>query len=91
MEYLRLTLKLLRKHKLYVGLSKCDLYKDRIHYLGHIISNRGIFGDPERIEAMMSRPGSRKLIDVIYFMGLVGYYRNSTEGSSARKWILCIG
>ena len=46
-EHLRLTLKLLKKHKLYVGLRNYELYEDRIHYLGHIISDKGIFRDPE--------------------------------------------
>ena len=36
-ENLRLTLQLLREHKLYAKLSKCDFYRDRIQYLGHII------------------------------------------------------
>ena len=36
-EHLRLTLQFLREHQLYAKLSKCDFYKDRIHYLGHII------------------------------------------------------
>ena len=36
-EHLRLTLKLLRKHKLYARLINDDFYEDRIHYLGHII------------------------------------------------------
>ena len=36
-EHLRLTLQLLREHKLYAKLSMCDFYKDRIHYLGNII------------------------------------------------------
>ena len=39
--HLILTLKLLREHKLYAKLSKCDFYKDIIHYLGHIISEGG--------------------------------------------------
>ena len=30
-EHLRMTLKLLREHKLYAKLSKCDFYKERIH------------------------------------------------------------
>ena len=30
-EHLRLTLKLLREHKMYAKLSKCDFYRDRIH------------------------------------------------------------
>ena len=32
-ENLRLTLQLPREHRLYAKLSKCDFYKDRIHYL----------------------------------------------------------
>ena len=46
-EHLRLNLKLLRKHQLYTKLSNYDFYEDRIHYLGHIISDKGIFRDPE--------------------------------------------
>ena len=36
--HLRLTLQLLREHHLYAKMSKCDFYRDRIQYLGHIIS-----------------------------------------------------
>ena len=35
---LRLTLQLLREDQVYAKLSKCDFYRDRIQYLGHIIS-----------------------------------------------------
>ena len=51
-EHLRLTLKLLREHKLYAKLSKCDFYKDKIHYLGHIISDKGIFVEPEKMSPL---------------------------------------
>ena len=34
-ENLILTLQLLREHRLYAKLSKCEFYKDRIQYLGH--------------------------------------------------------
>ena len=40
-ENLILTLQLLREHQLYANLIKCDFYRDRIHYLGHIISEEG--------------------------------------------------
>ena len=53
-EHLRLTLKLLREHKSYAKLRKCDFYKDIIHYLGHIISVEGISLEPEKIEAIMN-------------------------------------
>ena len=45
-EHLRLTLQLLREHQLYANLSKCDFYRDRIQYLGHIISRRGYICGP---------------------------------------------
>ena len=55
-EHLRYTLQLFREHKFYAKLSKCDFYKYRIHYLGHIILDEVIFVDPEKIEAVMNWP-----------------------------------
>ena len=81
---------------MYAKLSKCDLYKDRIHYLGHIISDEGIYVDPENIEAIMNWPTPRNVTDVRYFMGLAGYYRRFVKGFSKvshpitylqRKWM----
>ena len=60
------------EHKLYANLSKCDFYKIRIHYLGHIISNEGISIDPEKSEAIMNWPTPRNVKNVRYFMGIVG-------------------
>ena len=51
--------KLLKEHKWYAKLNKCDFYQDRIHYLGNIISDEGISVDPEEIEAIMSCPTPR--------------------------------
>ena len=51
-EHSRLTLNFLKEHQLYAKLSKCDFYRDKIQYLGHIISEEGISVDPEKIEAI---------------------------------------
>ena len=69
-EHFRLRFKFLREHKLYEKLSKYDFYKDKIHYLGHIISKEGIYVDPEKIEAIMNWPTPRNVTNVRYFMGL---------------------
>ena len=84
-EHLRLTLQFLQEHQLYAKLSKCDFYRDRIQYLGHIISKVGISVDPENIESIMNCSTPRNVIDVRYFMGLVGYCRKFTEGYSTGK------
>ena len=57
---------------MYAKLSKCEFYRDMIHYLGHIISDEGIYVDPEKIEAIMNWPTPRNVTDVRYFMGLAG-------------------
>ena len=69
-ENLKLVFQFLREHKLYAKLRKCDFYKDRIHYLCHIISEEGISMDPENIEAIMNWPTPRNVTDLRYFMGL---------------------
>ena len=80
MEQLRLILELLRKHQLYAKLSNYDFYEDRIDYLGHNISYKGISIDPKKIEAIMSWLSPRKLTYLRSFVGLVGYCRRFTNG-----------
>ena len=79
-EHLRLTL--LREHQLYANLSKCDFYRDRIQYLGHVISKEGISVDPEKIVAIMNWPTPRNVTYVRYVMGLARYYKRFIEGFS---------
>ena len=70
---------------MYAKLRNYDFYEDRIHYLGQIISDKGIFVDTKRIESMRSCPAPRKLTDLRYFVGLSGYCRRFIEGYSAGK------
>jgi hypothetical protein len=69
--HLRLVLQVLREHQLYAKLRKCSFYQEKIHYLGHIISEEGIVVDPEKIEAIRGWPTPRNVSEVRYFMGLV--------------------
>ena len=70
---------------MYARLRNYELYEEIIHYLGHIISYKGIYVDPEKIEAMMSWPTPRNLTDLRSFVGLAGYCRRFTEGYSVGK------
>ena len=53
--------------------------------MGHIISDKGISGDLEKIKAMMSWSAPRKLTDIRYFGGIDGYCRKFTKEDPASK------
>jgi hypothetical protein len=47
-----MVLQVLREHQLFAKLRKCSFYQRKIHYLGHIILEEGIFVDPEKIKSI---------------------------------------
>ena len=63
-EHLQIILQVLREHKLYAKFSKCDFFKDKIQYLGHVISKEGISVDPDKIRAIMEWPVPKYVTDV---------------------------
>jgi hypothetical protein len=50
--HLRMVLQVIREHQLYAKLRKCSFYQNKIHYLGHIISENGIAVDLGKIESI---------------------------------------
>jgi hypothetical protein len=64
----------LRENKLYGNLSKCSFFEKEIHYLGHIISGKGISMDPEKVKSIMEWHVLKNVHEVRSFMGLAGYY-----------------
>ena len=44
--------------------SKCDFFKDKIQYLGHIVTKEGIYVDPEKIRAIEDWPVPKDVTDV---------------------------
>ena len=75
-------LQLLKEKNLYANLSKCDFYKNKNHYLGHIISEEAILVDLKKIEAIVNWPTPINVTDVRSFMGLARYYMRFIEGFS---------
>ena len=67
----------------YAKLSKSEFYKDKIQYLGHVISERGLAVDPKNIQAIMDWPVPTNVSSIRSFMGIAGYYRIFVEGLSA--------
>ena len=55
--------------------SKCDLFKQQINYLGHVVSKEGVSTDPEKIKAATEWPHPTTMTEVRSFLGFVSYYR----------------
>ena len=68
---------------MYAKFSKCEFYKDKIQYLGHIISEQGLAVDPEKINSIREWPVPTDVSMVRSFMGIAGYYRRFVEIFSA--------
>ena len=61
---------------MYAKFSKCDFLKDKIQYLGHVVSKDGISVDLDKIKAIIEWPVPKNVTNIGSFMGITGYYRN---------------
>ena len=55
--------------------SKCELFKNQINYLGHVVGQEGITTDPDKIKAVTEWPRPTTVTEVRSFLGFVSYYR----------------
>ena len=72
----------MKEHKLYAKFSQCELSKDKIQYLGHVISKEWILVDPDKIRAIMEWHIPKDVLYVQSFIGITSYYQKFTEGFS---------
>jgi len=59
---------------LYAKFSKCEFWLSKVAFLGHVVSNEGVFMEPQKREAVTNSPRPKNLIEVRNFLGLTGYY-----------------
>ncbi|KAL2245946.1 UNVERIFIED_CONTAM: Retrovirus-related Pol polyprotein from transposon 17.6 [Sesamum indicum] len=79
--HLRKVLELLRVHKLYAKKSKCTFAQLQIEYLGHIISEKGVATDPQKVQFIREWPVPTSLKALRGFLALTGYYRKFIKES----------
>jgi hypothetical protein len=78
-EHLCLVLQKLRENQLYAKLSKCEFWLKELSFLGHIISEGGIFVDPNKVKDVLSWSTPQIISDIRSFLGLAGYNRRFIE------------
>jgi len=83
LKHLRKVLSKLREHRLYAKLKKCELFKNKVEYLGHYISGEGIAVDERKVEVIKKWPNPTNLTELRSFLGLASYYRKFVKNFSA--------
>jgi len=62
--------------------SKCSLCQRSVEFLGHVVAEKGITMQDEKISAIRDWPPCRTITEVRAFMGLSGYYRRFVKNFS---------
>ena len=73
--HIRNVLERLKQADLKINSSKCVFLKQNIKLLGHVISDKGIEADPEKVEAIQNIKYCKNVKQVQSYLGLCGYYR----------------
>jgi transposase InsO family protein len=79
-KHVREVLEVLRKNKLYAKESKCEFFKEKISFLGHVVSAKGISMEEDKVKAIQEWPVPSSTTAVRSFLGLTGYYRRFVKG-----------
>lgn len=82
MSHLDEVFNILQQNQLSVKQSKCSFAKQRLEYLGHIISAQGVATDPCEIEAVQDWLVPTNAKQLTGFLGITGYYRKFIKNYS---------
>ncbi|WOG95777.1 hypothetical protein DCAR_0415105 [Daucus carota subsp. sativus] len=75
LKHLQEVLTLMKTHTLHANLKKCSFGTTQIHYLGHIISEKGVETEKDKVQSILQWPQPTNLKQLRGFLGLTGYYR----------------
>ena len=75
LENLHLVLQRIRDANLKLAAHKCEFFKRRVKYVGHVVSKAGVEIDQQKVEAVVNWPKPTTPEAVRRFLGFVGYYR----------------
>ena len=63
--------------------SKCQFLKDKVKYLGHVVSKSGVEVDPEKVEVLSSMAPPKNINELQQFLGFVGFNRRFVANFSS--------
>ena len=65
--HLSIVLELLREHRLYAKLSKCEFWLSEVKFLGHVVSKDGVSVDPSKIESVLNWERLKSVFEIRSF------------------------
>ena len=74
----------LGKNSLFANLKKCRFHKDKVRFLGYVISSHNFQIEDERIEVVKNWPKPKSVQDIPVFIGFTNFYRRFIRGFSRR-------
>jgi len=77
-------LQILKENKLFLCPKKCEFYKQRIEYLGLVISENKVSMDPVKVAGVQEWPTLENKMDVQAFLGFVNFYQRFIQDFSAK-------
>ena len=75
----REVLEILQTNKLYIKPEKCEIEKEKIEYLGVVVSEGRVEMDPVKTEALTSWPTPKKLKELQSFLGFCNFTDDSSK------------
>ena len=74
LQRLRLVFEQFRPHNLKINPDKCDFFRMKVQFLGHIVGQDGLEVDPSKIEAVQKIPVPGSQTEIKSFLGLASFY-----------------
>ena len=64
-----------RDNNFKLSVKKCKFFRDRVHYVGHIVSADEIRADPEKTDKITTWPEPQNVDELCANLGFASYYR----------------
>jgi hypothetical protein len=84
----RLVLEALREAGVIVSIRKSRLFADKIEFLGHVVSSKGLEVGASKVEKILNWPAPRNVPEVRAFNGLVNYIGEFIPGLAEQSSVL---